>query len=59
MRGREDHAAASPGRAFEQNADPMNADRPNPDLELHQAEPFRVAFALLALVLGALAALQF
>jgi len=38
---------------------PMKADRPNPNLELNQAEPFRVAFALFALVLGALAALQF
>jgi len=37
----------------------MKADRPNPNLELNQAEPFRVAFALFALVLGALAALQF
>jgi len=36
----------------------MNADRPNPNLELNQAEPFRVAFALFALVLGAIAALQ-
>jgi len=37
----------------------MKADRPNPTLELNQAAPFRVAFALCALVLGALAALQF
>jgi len=37
---------------------PMKADRPNSNLELNQAEPFRVAFALFALVLGALAALQ-
>lgn len=36
----------------------MNTNRPDPNLELHQPEPFRVAFALLALVLGALAALQ-
>lgn len=36
----------------------MNAPRPEPNLELHQPEPFRVAFALLALVLGAVAALQ-
>lgn len=37
----------------------MNAERPQPNLELSQPEPFRVAFALFALVLGALAALQF
>lgn len=36
----------------------MNASRPEPNLKLHQPEPFRVAFALLALVLGAIAALQ-
>ncbi len=37
----------------------MNTSRPEPNLELHQTEPFRVVFALLALVLGAVAALQF
>ena len=37
----------------------MNTSRPELNLELSQPEPFRVAFALLALVLGALAALQF
>ena len=38
---------------------PMNTNHPEPNLELHQPEPFRVAFALFALVLGAIAALQF
>jgi hypothetical protein len=36
----------------------MNPTRPEPNLELSQPEPFRIAFALLALVLGAIAALQ-
>jgi len=36
----------------------MNTSRPESNLELKQVEPFRVAFALFALVLGALAALQ-
>ncbi len=37
----------------------MNANRPDPNADLSLVEPFRVAFALFALVLGALAALQF
>ena len=37
----------------------MNTPRPDPNLELRQPEPFRVAFALFALLLGAIAALQF
>lgn len=36
----------------------MHPNRLEPNLELHQPEPLRVAFALLALVLGAIAALQ-
>jgi hypothetical protein len=36
----------------------MNTNHPEPNLELHQPEPFRIAFALFALVLGAIAALQ-
>ena len=55
------HVAFSPARdsaLAPTEIQPMNAPRPEPNLELHQPEPFRVAFALLALVLGALAALQ-
>ncbi len=38
----------------------MNTTRPDPNAELNQSfEPFRIGFALLALVLGALAAMQF
>ena len=36
----------------------MNTPLQDADLELHQGEPFRVAFALLTFILGALAALQ-
>jgi hypothetical protein len=46
-------------RRKEPRKKPMKTNRPEPNLELHQPEPFRVAFALFALVLGALAALQF
>ena len=54
----------SPGRRIlnrrqrSPDPNPMNTNRPEPNLELHQPEPFRVAFALFALVLGAIAALQ-
>lgn len=34
----------------------MNAERPDPDAELQGGEPLRLAFAVLALVLGLIAA---
>lgn len=34
----------------------MQADRPDPNAELHAREPLRIAFALLAFALGLLAA---
>jgi hypothetical protein len=38
----------------------MNTDRPDPNAELqHGFEPLRIAFALFALLLGAIAAMQF
>jgi len=38
----------------------MNDNRPEPNAELQQSfEPLRIGFALFALVLGAIAALQF
>ena len=38
------------------NAKPMTADVVEPNAELREREPFRVVFALLALLLGAIAA---
>jgi hypothetical protein len=38
----------------------MNTDRPDPNAELQPGfEPLRIAFALCALLLGAIAAMQF
>lgn len=36
----------------------MNAPRPDPDAELHTHEPLRIVFALVALLLGCIAALH-
>ena len=36
----------------------MKNDRPEPDAELQSFEPLRIAFAVLALVLGLIAALH-
>lgn len=36
----------------------MNPDRPDPNAELNSREPMRVVFALTALLLGLIAAIQ-
>ena len=36
----------------------MQADRPDPNAELHTREPLRIIFALVALLLGLIAALH-